>query len=186
MLFSPQSIAYFDFLHARQGSALRLLYIRTDLLFLQKMVQKYGRNMAKEANEDVSELVYWIVEEKIQITYHTANTKIISSTREYMKPQGVEEKGSPVIMTPDMHSTFQVDPTRPPKKNLVLYQLLCKLLGDEDSCSNRVRESESEVKAILKERLEEETRSELEISVYDTDRNERAKKHRKELVSVYL
>lgn len=72
------------------------------------MVQKYGRNLNKEANEDVRELVFWITEEKIQITYHTGDPKIISSTREYMKPQGVEEKGSPVIMTADMHNTFQV------------------------------------------------------------------------------
>lgn len=68
------------------------------------------------------------------------------------------------------------------KKNLELYQLLCKLLKDEDYCANKVRESEAEVRSILRERLEEETKSELEISVYDTDRNERAKKHRKELV----
>jgi len=72
------------------------------------MVQKFARNLAKDANEDVKELVYWISEEKIQITYHTGDPKIISSTREYMKPPGVEEKGSPVIMTADMHSTFQV------------------------------------------------------------------------------
>ena len=77
----------------------------------------------------------------------------------------------------------QVDPTKPTKKNLELYQLLCQLLKDEETCINKVRESESEVRSILKERLEEETRSELEISVYDTTRNERAKKHRKELVS---
>ena len=72
------------------------------------MVQKYGRDVSKDANEDVKELVYWITEEKIQITYHTGDPKVISSTREYIKPQGAEEKGSPVIMTADMHTTFQV------------------------------------------------------------------------------
>ncbi|KAF6021549.1 CCDC135 [Bugula neritina] len=148
---------------------------------IYKMVQKFARNLAKDANEDVKELVYWISEEKIQITYHTGDPKIISSTREYMKPPGVEEKGSPVIMTADMHSTFQVDPASKGKKNLDLYQLLCQLLKDEDACCNKVRESEAEVRTILKERLEEETRSLLKISVYDTDRNERAKKHRREL-----
>ena len=82
-----------------------------------------------------------------------------------------------------MSFDLQVDPAKPNKKNLELYQLLCQLLKDEDACAAKVRESESEVRSILKERLEEETKSELEISVYDTDRNERAKKHRKELVS---
>lgn len=61
--------------------------------------------------------------------------------------------------------------------------MLCHLLNDENDCVSKVRESESEVRAILKERIEEEARSELEISVYDTERNERAKKHRRELVS---
>lgn len=46
----------------------------------------------------------------------------------------------------------------------------------------KIRESEAEVRNILKERLDEETHSELEISAYDTERNERAKKHRRELV----
>lgn len=41
-----------------------------------------------------------------------------------------------------------------------------------------------QVREILAERLKEESASELEISVYDTERNEKAKKHRRELVSV--
>jgi len=72
------------------------------------MVQEYGRNESKPANEDVKELVFWITEDKIQITYHTANPKVIASTREFIKPQNSEEKGSPIIMTQDMHTTFQV------------------------------------------------------------------------------
>ena len=46
-----------------------------------------------------------------------------------------------------------------------------------------VRESEEEVREILNDRTHEETAQELEISVYDTERNEKAKKHRRELVS---
>ena len=40
-----------------------------------------------------------------------------------------------------------------------------------------------QVKEILNERTKEETTLELDISVYDTERNEKAKKHRRELVS---
>lgn len=72
------------------------------------MVLLYGRNETKQANEDIKELVFWMVEEKIQITYHTGEPKIAASTREYIKPQGLEEKGSPIVMTADMHTTFQV------------------------------------------------------------------------------
>lgn len=77
------------------------------------MVQLFKRNNAKEANEDIKELVYWMVEEKIQIVYHTGQPKIISSTREFIKPQGIEEKGAPIIMTADMHTTFQVGINEP-------------------------------------------------------------------------
>ena len=41
---------------------------------------------------------------------------------------------------------------------------------------------EEEVREILNDRTKEEAASELEISVYDTMRNEKAKKHRQELV----
>lgn len=75
-----------------------------------------------------------------------------------------------------------MDPAKLPKKNLELYQILCRLLKDEDNGITKIRESEAEVRDILKERLDEETHSELEISAYDTERNERAKKHRRELV----
>ena len=49
-----------------------------------------------------------------------------------------------------------------------------------------VRESEEEVREILNDRTREETAQELEISVYDTERNEKAKKHRRELVRVIV
>lgn len=38
-----------------------------------------------------------------------------------------------------------------------------------------------QVQEILKDRTREESKSDLEISVYDTERNEKAKKHRQEL-----
>ena len=49
-----------------------------------------------------------------------------------------------------------------------------------------MRESEEEVQHILNDRTREEVASELEISVYDTDRNEKARKHREELVRLLV
>ena len=49
-----------------------------------------------------------------------------------------------------------------------------------------MRNSEEEVRDILADRQKEELASELAISVYDTERNEKAKKHRKELVRALL
>ena len=59
--------------------------------------------------------------------------------------------------------------------------MLVDMMAREEKCKEKVRESEDEVREILDERTREEVASELEISVYDTLRNEKAKKHRREL-----
>ncbi len=95
---------------------------RNDVAFfhMQKMIEKYHRNPNKPANEDVSELIFLVAEEKILVTYHTQNSKISASTREFVKPPNAEGKGALLIMSPDMHSTFQVRiPNSRPKAQLV-------------------------------------------------------------------
>lgn len=146
-----------------------------------KMIQKFNRNVSKPAGEDIAELVYLVSEDKIQMTYHTEDPRIASSTREYIKPPNWAEKGATLTFNPDMHQSFQVDPASKQSKQVELYQMLLDMLKTEDLCRARCRESEDEVKEILNERTKEETTLELDISVYDTERNEKAKKHRREL-----
>ncbi|XP_074648712.1 dynein regulatory complex subunit 7-like [Tubulanus polymorphus] len=146
-----------------------------------KMTEKYHRNRDIPANEDVAEIVYVIAEEKIQLTYHTEDARIASSTREFIKPANADEKGATLIMSSDMHQTFQVDQTCPSKKQVKIYQMMVDLIQSEDEKRMKVRESEEEVQEILNDRTKEELASDLNISVYDTERNEKAKKHRREL-----
>ncbi|GFR82652.1 dynein regulatory complex subunit 7-like [Elysia marginata] len=146
-----------------------------------KMVQKFERNPKKPANSDISELIFLMNEDKIQLTYHTVDAHIASSTREFIKPQNWDEKGAMLAWSQDMHATFQVDPNADPSKQVELYENLLQLLKMEESCREGVRESEEEVKEIINDRQKEEQASELDISVYDTERNEKAKKHRREL-----
>jgi len=63
--------------------------------------------------------------------------------------------------------------------------MLLSFLEHESKSIEGVRESEEEVREILNDRTQEEAQQELDISVYDTERNERAKNHRRELVSVH-
>ena len=72
------------------------------------MIERYHRNPAKPANEDVAELVFLVSEERVQITYHTEEDKISASTREFIKPSNADEKGASIQCHPDNHSTFQV------------------------------------------------------------------------------
>ena len=60
--------------------------------------------------------------------------------------------------------------------------MLLYLLEQETKSIEAVRDSEEEVREILNDRTQEESKQELDISVYDTERNEKAKKHRRELV----
>jgi len=78
--------------------------------------------------------------------------------------------------------SLQVDPNLPSNKQVELYETLLSLLEREAKCMEGVRESEEEVRDILEDRIQEQSAHELEISVYDTERNEKAKNHRLELV----
>ncbi|XP_077994789.1 dynein regulatory complex subunit 7-like [Glandiceps talaboti] len=153
---------------------------------INKIVDKFHRNRAKPANEDVAERVFLIAEDRIQLTFHHEDTKISASTREFLKPPNANDKGSVLQMTPDMTTTFQVDNTSKTPKNLVIYQMLVHLIENEEGTINSVRECEEEVREILSDRINEEAASELSISVYDTERNEKAKQHRKELERLQL
>lgn len=75
---------------------------------IDRITERYRRNPALPANEDVSERVFVINEDRILLTYHTEGGKISASTREYNKPPHSDEKGGTIIMQQDTHSTFQV------------------------------------------------------------------------------
>lgn len=56
------------------------------------------------------------------------------------------------------------------------------LIAQEEVVKNIVRKSEEEVKSILNDRTHEETVTELTVSVYDTERNQKAKQYKIDLV----
>nr|XP_014352781.1 PREDICTED: dynein regulatory complex subunit 7 [Latimeria chalumnae] len=146
-----------------------------------KITELFHRNPEKLANEDVEQQVFLISENRIQLTYHLESDKIIASKRQFLKPPNAGEKGNQVVLTTDMISTFQVDPTRKPCKDVFLYEMFMNLLETEKQLKQIIRESEQEVCEILQVREQEETMSELQISVYDTERNEKGKKLREAL-----
>ncbi|KAK7103521.1 dynein regulatory complex subunit 7-like [Littorina saxatilis] len=146
-----------------------------------KMVVKFKRNTESAANEDINEMVFLCSEDKIQLTYHTEQSNIAASTRDFVKPANWDEKGAILAWSSEMHGTFQVDPFCKSTKQVTLYELLLLLLRQEEKAREQVRESEEEVRELLAEREKEETASELEISVYDTERNEKSRQHRKEV-----
>ena len=82
--------------------------------------------------------------------------------------------------------TLQSDANKSDKKNVELYQLMMELLQAEERCVENVRQSESEVRDLLVDRSREELLTELSVSIYDTQRNDKAKRHRELLVRLFV
>ena len=144
--------------------------------------------------------------EKIQLTYHRESSKIAPSTREFAKPANWYDKANASIWKDELHSTYQVRLLEPifgsrllsrvtltfelqagteykQKKNVELYQMLLHLYEREERAKAAVRKSEEEVRTVLNERTHEETKTEHTISIYDTERNIKAREYKLDLVS---
>ncbi|XP_007905243.1 dynein regulatory complex subunit 7 isoform X2 [Callorhinchus milii] len=144
------------------------------------IVERFSRNRKKLAIEDVAEQMFLISEEHIQLRYHRDDDRITAVKREFIVPPNFLEKEDLDISMKQITVTFEVDPLKKPSKNVVLYQMLVELLKTQAKSMQSVRDSEHEVRHILHERIMEDEANELTISVYDTERNEKAKKHREE------
>ena len=78
-------------------------------LWFQRMIERYSRNEAKEANDDVAEVVYNIAEERTYVTCHREDSKISATTREFVKPPLIADKGSSgIVWNVDSYSAFLV------------------------------------------------------------------------------
>lgn len=145
---------------------------------IEKIIERYARNELKRAEDDVAEVVYDIFEEKINLTYHRGRNQIAASTREFIKPQSGDGKGSLINWNPESHVMFQADPNGKDKKKVEVYEMLVQLLKDEVASCDHVRHSEREIEETLTNRIGEESSRKMDVSIYDTERNEKAKQHR--------
>eukprot|EP00795_Rhopilema_esculentum_P003398 gene3398-1756_t len=149
---------------------------------IAKMTERFERDPSMPANENVRERTFAVSEDRIALLYHLENKRITSSTREFIKPPNYSsEKGTPLQLTPDATTAFQVDPYATDPKELDIYNMMVNLLEAEKLCNDKIRESEEEVREILDARMTEESVSKLTVSVYDTERNEKAKQRRTEM-----
>jgi hypothetical protein len=149
-----------------------------------KMTERYHRNHDKPASEDIAERVFYVVDDKFQLTYHLENDKITANTQDMNKPAAVctPKEGVVITLTSDMTRAYRVDPDAKDPKRLQLFNLLTELIAAEEERMAYVRSVEQEVADILKARSREEQVTELTVSIYDTTRNDTAKTQRLEMV----
>jgi len=149
---------------------------------ITKMVEQFLRNPSKAADDDVEQRSFLVSDQKISVKYHLESHNTTAPRREFIKPANYSlDKSAQLQMTPDMSTAFQVNPYNKQPKELDVYNTMVELLHDEKKCTELIRDSETEVREILDERLKEEMNPELTVSVYDTERNEKAKLRRDEL-----
>ena len=72
------------------------------------MIERYRRNEAKHANDDVAERAFLCSEDRTTLIYHAEDMKITVSTREFIKPANANEKGATITWQPEYHTSFQV------------------------------------------------------------------------------
>eukprot|EP00051_Salpingoeca_urceolata_P005939 m.78991 g.78991 ORF g.78991 m.78991 type:complete len:886 (+) comp14608_c0_seq1:127-2784(+) len=145
---------------------------------IEVMHETYLRNPDVAADDDPAVLVYTV--DTIRVTYHKDDARVTSLIQEFEKPQMSDKRVIPPI-TEDMVDTFQADPSKPPMKPFELQQRLEGLRTRQTKCAKAVRGSLGETKAILDATADEANNPTLEISFYDTRRNQEAKAHRQEL-----
>ncbi|XP_012599411.3 dynein regulatory complex subunit 7 [Microcebus murinus] len=149
-----------------------------------KITERFLRNPAKPADEDIAERVFLVAEERIQLRYHCRDDHITASKREFLRRTEVDSKGNKIIMTPDMCLSFEVEPMEHTKRLLYQYQTMMQMKNEEKQSRHLAWESELEVLEILKLREEEEEAHTLTISIYDTRRNEKSKEYRETMERV--
>uniref|UniRef100_UPI00398E8984 dynein regulatory complex subunit 7 isoform X2 n=1 Tax=Pristiophorus japonicus TaxID=55135 RepID=UPI00398E8984 len=145
-----------------------------------KITERFARNRKKAAHQDVAEQIFLITEEHIQLTYHREDDRITALKREFILPPNLLQKDDQEVNMDQIVITFEVDPLAKPCKNVVLYQTMMELLKAQAASMQGVRDSEHEERQFLKDRAAERRANELSISVYDTERNEKAKEHRRD------
>ncbi|KAJ3378839.1 hypothetical protein HDU84_007250 [Entophlyctis sp. JEL0112] len=118
------------------------------------------------AHEDAAKVTYFVKDEKIKVVYHLEDGRIIPSYREFKKPNA-DQKASNL----EMPVSFEVNPYIKTPKKQHLFAQLCNLMRSEQACIQAIKNSDREVSEILQARFAEEKDISLNISVYDTIRN---------------
>ncbi|XP_067847292.1 dynein regulatory complex subunit 7 [Heptranchias perlo] len=177
----PDFLIYRSAIFAKRMRKVKLPgVVHSNFRNIVKITERFARNRKKPAHQDVAEQIFLITEEHIQLTYHREDDRITAVKREFALPPNFMQKDDQDVNMEQIVITFEVDPLAKPMKNVVLYQTLMELLKTQARSMQNVRDSEHEVREILKDRGAERRANELSISVYDTERNEKAKEHRRE------
>ncbi|CAF1082366.1 unnamed protein product [Adineta steineri] len=139
------------------------------------ITEKFNRNPSLNSNEDIQELIFAIKDNKFIITYYRDINCITSSIRTYIKPSNWNDKAFIFKWNDNLHEIYQANDDLKQMSKRDLYYEIIKLIKEEEEAIKRVRTAENEIRDLQSRRQQEELSSDLEVSIYDIDRNEKSK-----------
>ncbi|CAG4988197.1 unnamed protein product [Parnassius apollo] len=146
---------------------------------IKDVTETYGRNSDIPAKEDVWKRIFHMQDNTIDLLYHYDYNFITNDTRSFIKPN-LAETGGKILFYPDKTSGYIADPCAKLPRPLDIYYTLCENMEWEDCTNKHIRDRESEVTEYLQQRHKELTEPQLYVALFDTERNEEAKKGWKE------
>ncbi|XP_037336465.2 dynein regulatory complex subunit 7 [Pungitius pungitius] len=148
---------------------------------LQEVLERFHRNRSKPAHADVAQRLFLLAEGRIEVTYHLEDHRCVASRRSFIKPLGSTERRKAEDFRADMVSSFQVDASKEPLKNLTLSQMLDDLMEEEGKVALQINMSRMEVADILACRETEKQRVCLPFSPWTTGGAAKARSKRQEM-----
>ncbi|KAG6455265.1 hypothetical protein O3G_MSEX009118, partial [Manduca sexta] len=143
------------------------------------VIETYSRNPDIPAKLDVWKKIFHIQENTIELLYHYAYNFVTNNTRSYIKPN-LAETGGKILFYPDKTSGYIADPCARQPRPLDVYYTLCENMEWEYKTNKHIRDRETDINGYLRQRHKELTEPVLYVSLFDTERNEEAKKGWKE------
>ncbi|RVE71067.1 hypothetical protein OJAV_G00070680 [Oryzias javanicus] len=122
------------------------------------VVERFHRNTAKPANEDVAERVFLVTEGQFELTFHLMDHRFIPSKKILTKP--LVKKFSKEYV-----SVFQIDLRAKPVSTLAQYKMLEALQEEENQLAAEIKASLKEIEEVVACRAEEEEVVKLRIRI---------------------
>ncbi|CAF1491863.1 unnamed protein product [Adineta ricciae] len=125
------------------------------------ITERFNRNPSLNPNDDIQELLYAM--------------PVVLLLQTFIKPINWNDKTFAFKWNDDLQKTYQADEGLPSTSQRDLFIKLLQLIKQEENVIKQVRKSEDEIREFQSCRQQEELASDLEVSIYDIDRNEKSK-----------
>ncbi|CAH2094753.1 unnamed protein product [Euphydryas editha] len=142
---------------------------------VKDIVETYSRNSDIPSKDDIWKKIFHIQENTIELLYHYDYNFVTNNTRSFIKPN-LAETGGKILFYPDKTSGYIADPCAKPPRPLDVYYALCDNMDSEYHSRKHIRDRETDINGYLKQRQHELTEPVLFVGLFDTERNEAAKK----------